>query len=337
MSTDLVKRDEAQSIMLREVKKLQDQLIGWRGKAHILTPMARTTIDMVAPGFIPSLRATQLDPNPRGNDVYPSPQGKGKLALRKGGLVKLDHLAGIKWLHSTRVDDRSDPRKAEYNCSAAVQDIDGTWRTECVSGSIDLNDGAPQAEALAKGDNGPKALANARVHIAALAESKAQNRLRRVILGLQDAFTEDEIKLPFVVLKMVPDPSDPIMRQLIMRQGIGAETMLFPQSETPKALNVATMEGASGLELSEPPGTTITDPTTVAATPVTANPLPQDPLPPSDPKQAIIDRITALYRIKIATGVRDPKKPLLKDLSDEQLAAMEAHMKSLPDYRPPDI
>ena len=136
--------------------------------------------------------------------------------------------------------------------------------------------------------------------------------------------------MPFVVMKMVPDPSDPIMRELIMRQGIGAEMMLFPQAETPKALNVATVEGAAGLELAEPPGA----PAAAPSIPVTATPTPE---PQVDPKISCIARITELYKTKVAGGVRDPKKPALSTLSDEQLAAIENHMKGLPDYKQPDI
>lgn len=309
MTTDLVKREEVQSLIHNEIKKLQSALADWRDKAHLLTPMARTSIDMLAPGFIPSLRVAEIDPDPEHKEVYELPDKK--LALTKVGLQKLDHLAGIRWIRSERIDDRSDPRKAEYTAEGEIQDIDGTVRNACASGALDLNDGTAQAERRRRRSEAQ--LAMSRTFVAALAETAAKNRVRRELLGLQDNFTRDELKKPFVILRLVPDPSDPVMRELVMRRGLGARDALFPAALP--AAEIPQITPATPLEVPEPPQITP---------------------PPVSERDLQIQRINALYQSKLNT-TRDPGKPALATLTDEQLAAIEKYMLGLPDYTPPNI
>jgi len=148
------------------------------------------------------------------------------------------------------------------------------------------------------------------------------------MLGLQDAFTADELKMPFVIVKMVPDPNDPLMRELIMRQGIGAEATLFPPSLQPLA--IAPPQGAAGRDLPDLPDPCAPETKTPPQQTTTAPPPPET----TSPRAELIARINALYLKKIKGGKRDPSKPALETYDEATLKQIETHMQGMPDAVP---
>lgn len=293
----------ANSPVAEVIQRIQREIQSLRGAAHILTPMARTKIDSVAIGKIPVLRVTTISSNPDDHEVYTIPALPGKLILTKVGLMRLDALAGITdW--TTRADfiDKN-PLKARGEASASIEDIDGTKRTISQNFQLDLTDGSPQAS-----NKKPAQLAQARANIITLVETGAMNRVRRVLLGLQSTFTAEELKKPFVIMKLVDAPldtSDPLIRKLlVMKQlKISAEVyesaahdldtikQLSPPKEEPKLIPAETTETL---------------------------------------KANLISRIEDLYRRKVRGGRSSDKVPLTS-LEVKQLVMIEDFLNNKPD------
>jgi hypothetical protein len=315
--------DKSTSLMLRDPKDLNQALISRRNEAHLLTPYARTEFGSIARGFVPALRSTMIDSDPEHGEVYKSWERPGELALTKIALTKLGQLGGVVWVKSVRTDDRQDPYLAEFAAEGKVQDMDGTWHNAQATRTINLNDGTPEANKMKENE-----LKKARQNISALAESKAKNRVLRELFGLQQSYKPDELKKPFVVLKLAPDMEDPEVRRLVQAQQLGLESFLFQPQEPHESPVPVLASGTSGLELPEPPGK------------ADSNSAPVIDIQPEDvlqetPREKCIKRIEALYYTKTQTGVRDPGKPKLMELDNNSLDALCKLLESKPDFRKP--
>jgi hypothetical protein len=348
--TAVAVRDIHQEIVseLREVKKC---LVAYRDKAHILTPFARTDWDddIFPPFHKISRRVAVISSSEKDGEVYEPEQAKGKLALTKHGLQKLDQLAGIEWLSSTVIWDPKEPLVARGEAEAKIRDLDGSWRNFQDGRTIDLRDGSPEAERLRK--TSQNMLDIQRKNIIQLAETKAKNRVRRGILGLQASFTKAELEKPFLVFKLVLNVEqivarNPVLQTALAMKELNITSELYQQASaamrgTNEIIDMTTGEiGAAdqkqitpppvappiddkGLHVPEAPATDI------AATIV------QDGIDPEtlarDNRNTQIARIVALYKQKLDKA-RDDRKPPLTILTEDELDEVEDFLKKLKDH-----
>jgi hypothetical protein len=330
--TDDAKKD---AVILRP-QEVNTKLESYKGQAHLLTPYARTKFDNIMQGFVPVIRETFLDPDVKNKEVYNSPEGGGLLAPSKLALQKLSKLAGVKWVYTRRMDDRKDAWIAAYVAKGTVRDVDGNVIEETKSGEYNLHDGTPQAEAFLHTTNGksPKRLEAARQHICALAETKAMDRVIRALLGLKGSYTADELKKPFVILKLALDPNDERVAKMLQEEEAGISRALgFTTddgglSEIPpgtEGLDVGSVPGDKPGQ-NPPPGTgPIID---VKAESVSDH-TPQDPAVAA--RQVRIQRCEDLYYM---TGLtRGADKAPIKDLSDADLEKLEKALLTKPVVR----
>lgn len=315
--------DKKDAVILRP-KEVNTKLASYKGKANLLTPYARTEFDNIMKGFIPVIRETYIDPNPDNKEVYNSPEGKGQLALTKISLQKLAKLAGIKWVYTRRTDTREDARVAAYVACGTMRDVDGNVIQETKSGDIDLRDGTPQATAMK-----PDQLKIARRHVAALAETKAMDRVIRALLGLNASYSPEDLKKPFVILKLALDPNDDRVARMLQEDEAGIRNAVFGQSDPQEddLSDIPAVPGTEGLGIP---------------------PVPGDPAPPQGTivdvtaehvnemdRQDKINRINELYYLKVQAGKRDPSKPALTALADNALDDIIKMLEPRPDIRKP--
>lgn len=333
-----------------EILEVKKALVEFRDKAHLLTPFARTdwNDDSFPPFHKVSRRFAVISSNKDDGEVYEPEQAKGKLALTKIGLQKLEQLAGIKWTKSVVIWDSKNPLVARGEAAAQVQDLDGSWRNFMDGRTIDLNDGSLEAEKMRK--ISVNMLEGARKNIIGLAETKAKNRVRRGILGLQASFTKEELQKPFVVFKLVKNverilASNPILQTAMAMQELNISSDLYRQAALTmgrQTIDMATGElmpggqdqiGAgmppvappidtSGLQVQDVPATVISDTTVI------------------DPEEAArqenkkhIEKIEALYQKKLGKG-RDDRKPPLTSLTEDELDEVEEFLTKVKDHEP---
>jgi len=294
------------------IQRVQREIQTLRNTAHILTPMARTQIDRCAVGKIPILRVTSIDPDPKHGEVYEIKQLPGRFALTKVGLQRLDSLAGITgWRSSV---EKISPTHVKAVAVAAIEDIDGTLR-ECPPQTfeLDLADGTPQAEKMIKIDNGQpnlKELKQARLNIVPLAESKAQNRVRRVLLNLQATFTQLELQKPFVIMKLVDAPldaSDPLIRKLLIMKQLKISSEMYE---------------SAAHDLAEVQRVGLTMPESIPGPPIDiqAKEVPDTSVVDVEAElhAKLVVEVEDMYKRKVKGG-RDPKKVSLHTLTNEEL------------------
>lgn len=311
-------------------QEVNTKLESYRGKAHLLTPYARTNFDNIMKGFIPVIRETYIDPDPKNKEVYVSQEGGGALALTKASLQKLSKLAGIKWVFTHRTDHREHPHIASYVAKGTMRDVDGNVIEETKSGDIDLRDGSPQAQ-----EKTEKQLTMARRHIAALAETKAMDRVIRALLGTR-SYSADELKKPFVILKLALDPNDDRVARMLQEQeaGITSALGIAPHDDADEDdLSDLTAPGTEGLNLGPVPGDKTEPPRgsgpviDITATTVTEG--------PDDARKKLIEELAVLYYCRTEAGERSPEKKPLDELSDADLAAIYKFLSASPELRKP--
>lgn len=303
--------EENTNALALAIQRIQREIQTLRDTAHILTPMARTKIDSVAIGKVPVLRVAAIDPDPAHGDVYEIRQLPGRFALSKVGLQRLEAIAGITgWTISVEHIDR-DPLHVKATAYAEIEDIDGTKRGKPQTYELNLNDNSPQAEKMVKSKDGKRddrELKQARVNIIPLAESKAMNRVRRDLLNLQATFTRDELKKPFVIMRLVDaplDPTDPLIRKLLIMKQLKITSEMFDSAVA-----------------------SIPTPMEILAAPTPAA-LPPAPEPINDPGRRAIEahvelikEVEELYAKKVRGG-RSADKKSLSDLTVDELTQLK--------------
>ena len=328
-------------------QELRQELSRYRNDAHILSIMGQTTIDRFPIGLQPSIRFVHIDLNTKVGQVYEPFEKKGWLRLTAAGLDKLAQVAGVQFVKSERTDDRTDPHFCEYQVEVKLLDIDGSWRTVIASRAVNLRDGSPEVVRMSD-----KELARARQNICALAESKARNRCYRPILGIQAEYTPQDLEKPFVVVRMVPDTSDPEVKRMLLASQLGLEKYLFAalptttvpeQAQLPEARRVPALAAPTAdLPVYDIPADNYSAPYDNYA-PVELTAVPHPPPVPdtagtvtvatmsSGERADRIQTIINLYKTKIRDGRRDPGKPPLESLADSELLTMIEYMTALPD------
>ena len=317
--------DETKDAVILRPQEVNTKLESYKGHAHLLTPYARTKFDNIMQGFVPVIRETYLDPDPKGKEVYNSQEGKGMLALTKIALQKLAKLAGVKWVYTRRVDGRVHPHIAAYVAKGTMRDVDGNTIEETKTGDIDLRDGTPQAL-----EKTADQLKMARRHIAALAETKAMDRVIRALLGTR-SYTADELRKPFVILKLALDPNDDRVSRMLQEEEVGISKALGIQA--PEDSPDMPPAGTHGLDIGAVPGDKPKGNPPHGNGPiidVNAESV-RDVDPSVDHRQAIIHHCEDLYYM---TGLtRGADKPPISALSDEDLGKLERALLTKPIVR----
>lgn len=200
---------------------------------HLVTPATRC--GTIPDGCEIMMSQVLVNSDIKLGEVYPITGGGGKLGLGKVTLEKIGNAYGITWdpQQSHREDDASCPEYCEYTAVAHYFDFDGREQTVFGTKSIDLRRGSAMWEdaherarakaidkALTENDNRPlnseqerraievgyekaeSELRHARIHILALAQSKARLRAIRSI-GLKSSYTKEELEKPFVAAKII--------------------------------------------------------------------------------------------------------------------------------------
>jgi hypothetical protein len=170
--------------------------------------------------------------------------------------------------------------------------------------------------------------------------TKAMNRVRRTLLGIQSGFRLQDLAKPFVILKTIPAPlnmNDPFIRKLVIMKQTGVTSEMYDQAlgiapsysapaqipeVVPRPLVIEPPMDATGVSVPEPPPFDDDD----------------DDLPPSAPdtREAMIVRIEALYLKKLGKSrfEHSPNKLPLVALRDEELEAIEKRLNEYPDHNP---
>jgi hypothetical protein len=328
------RQDVAIAHQLEEVKQT---LIKWRDKAHLLTPFCRTPVNEIPEGWKVSFRSRVISTKEEDGEVY-LVKGTGRYALTKLGLVRLDGLAGVEDWKVWRVDDTKTRHLCIFKASAQITDVDGTVRKYQDGYTLDLRDDSEQAKVRT-----PDQLSKDRQNIDQLAASKAKNRVRRELLGLQSSYKKEDLEKPFIILRMVYqyNSSDPVINRLLAAKQLGLEKELFSmmQAERQPIPSLGDETMPAGL------------PPAAEEVPIEVEPIPgEEPQPDLDPDEiaalqkeearaAKIKTINELYLAKKGKSRAElsPTKPALEKLEDNMLDQIEAQLRLLSDLPPSSL
>jgi hypothetical protein len=247
---------------VKTFEKLQTELEEYRkqGNYNVLVPTL--TIQEISPFHKPVLEIVRINPDPKAGEVYEIVQGSGDFSMRAVALQKIGYAAGLIWnvKGCGRTDDGSRSNIVTYRAEAAVRKEDGTYMPLNAEYMVDLDvieeetresyekkSQALMKEKKAKNekwtDDDRKAyversvrrdMLQKRKFRLQLAQTGAMDRVIRKILGLKGTYKKEELSKPFVVPKIAfnPDVNDPKVREMLLRQGLDATTVLFgPVSE----------------------------------------------------------------------------------------------------------
>lgn len=178
-----------------------------------------------------SLRVEKILVN---EDTY---QTEGGHALKGHALDRMAASAGLTTISTRRTDGHVHPHFVEFEVVVQLTDGDGIARQGRGTRAIDLREdvggGVPGADLdeilySAGSDRNPrKQIIKARQYIVPMCESKARNRAIRHVCSLRGAYSTDELDMPFIAIKLVPDTSDPQAKALVLAQMTGATQALY--------------------------------------------------------------------------------------------------------------
>lgn len=210
--------------------------------AHMLLPSIY--FSEIPPSHRITIEPVPLEPDPIDGDVYeqgPSnAKGGQRYALTAQGLKKLATAAGIT-LTAWRNDDGSNPNYFEYGAKGVMKKMDGTTHpyedfydedleireltirenAEWYVNTYDKN--LSEDAKLAKIENKVrKAILQKRQHAKKAAYTGAISRVIRTLLSIQRTYSKDDLKKPFVVVRLSPkvDTSDPEIRRELDRRAL---------------------------------------------------------------------------------------------------------------------
>jgi len=224
-----------------------------KDKCNILTPAITT--EGLTPLHAVTVEQLELSPDPKEGDVYP--HDKGKMIIHKQGLEKLSNLAGIEMIKTVRTDNGSDRQYISYQAGGFIRKADGSvvmavktygmdfevieeevlemyqdkmkkWCKDKGQGAWPNNLSDHQRQEYID-DKSRKEVRRRRKFKDQLCESGAQARVKRDLLGLKTFYTPDELKRPFVVVRVVlkPDYEDPNIKMLLTQAAISAQGQIF--------------------------------------------------------------------------------------------------------------
>ena len=349
------------SVVAHNLESVEKILQVARQHGHILTPFCRSEVPNIPNGwdvyfhqYTVSLEYDDKERKFVDGEVY-YVEGTRDLALTKVGLWKLEQLAGVSWEDpktgvSTirRMDDRKDPYVCQYQATGYIRDIDGQIRSSSDGFGYDLRDNSAFAQSLKEK---PKALLQLRKNIEQQSITKAKLRVLRSLLGIKSSYKMDELKKPFVVLKMSfnLDTLDPEIRkqldtiQAAKQMGIEKELFsLWTSKESNQLRDLDSDIKTQSLPVQPP----VAEP---LALPDVGNPAINDSIPvdaeeaPSDEeidqhyaaRDAHVKRIEDLYIRKTGKSRKElsPDKEPLDQLKDAELVAIEEALSKKPDIQ----
>jgi len=201
--------------------------------------------------------ATEVRINPNNADEVYKTEG-GKLCLSRVANAKLAMAAGIQF-SPTRFE-RPNNDRVTASAVGYIQGGDGQWRGFSASYTVDLNAYAERLKAQVDKDGKPKhteksierAVRQRRAHMDTIAESCAQNRVIRSLLGMKAAYTPQELRRPFRIrrISFAPDLTDPQVKQMVIAAALGAVNRLYSPPE--QEVQVIDVESAVGQEERSP-------------------------------------------------------------------------------------
>ena len=238
-----------------------------KDKFNILFPTE--TLMSISPLQQLSYELLHIDPEPmpKGQDVFSI--GKKEIddkwievySFSKTALQKLAHAAGVQIDHNTSgFIPTGNPRSAGYKIVGAIQKPDGTWLRLTQSKVVDidvtvektrfkymtlLENGKlttgykDQKKTLKVDDEGRKYVENKvreeEIRVLefkeALAETKAYTRLVRALLALKGYYTKEELKRPFIVVKISLNIhyllSNESMKQQLVTYALASQNAMF--------------------------------------------------------------------------------------------------------------
>jgi len=215
-------------------------------KANILMPS--TMIGGLSEFHQPVIEAVQLSPNPADGDVYEDKQNN-KFRLTKQALVKLSNCAGVSWhpYETRRVDNRMDRNYVAYQAVGGIRKADGSSIAFKAEYDMDFEviEEELTAQYTAKATKGSdeakkkyieesvrREMLFKRKHKVKLCEAGAMNRVIRSLLALKNGYTAEELKRPFVTVRIVirPDYNDKDVRRQMMSAAVKSMTGIYGDS-----------------------------------------------------------------------------------------------------------
>ncbi len=311
------------------------------------------TSDMTLTGLsdwhIPVVETVVLNPDPKdGGDIYPQGQ---KYAVTRQGLSKLAVAAAIIWSanDTRRTDNRSDRDYVSFQAVGGLKKPDGTYAF--MKAEYDLDMEVVEEELVAihtaaatKYNKDQKYVDSCvrrdiiqkRKNKLKLCESGAKDRVIRELLGIKATYQLEQIKNPFVILRITvrPDYSDKDVKQAMLTAAI------------------ASMNGIYGAPPAQIGYDDAIDVTAVTVSEEPAQQPSQPKQPPEETKLAsiesqIIDFKNADKNNQLMTitnlstrkkydliGYQAKANKKLADMKPETLEGLFRHLLSLPDPRP---
>jgi hypothetical protein len=252
----------------------QDQfkrsLENWRGNDfHVLTPAAAFTALPPQWGLLPV--KVEIDTNEEAGEVYADKLfcSGDEVAISKNGLTKIAQGAGMS-IKTERTDPRTIANYWEVRATVAIVGLDGTRQEWSATEELDLRDGTERSKKVLGRNNAAGALSAARAKGLRGCEARAINAAIR-LYGIKQKYTREELRRPFIVLRMVfqPDMSNPTQAAIATQQAMGGVSALYPS--TP----LASLPPAQPEVLDVIDGTTGPRPTAQASRSQSAEPAPK--------------------------------------------------------------
>ena len=188
-------------------------------KYNLLIPTP-TFFQQLGPMQRLSVEVFKVNPTPNGPDVYEIE--KGKYPLKGRCLSAISLTAGISF-HPvlTRIEEHRDSY-CRAKAVGVMKKGDGTLITLPGTYYIDL-------EKDKRNGMSPARLKKREQYIVQLCESGAMNRVIRRILAIQNHYTEEELKKPFIVPRVdfAPDFSDPVVKQFLLEQATQSTAQVY--------------------------------------------------------------------------------------------------------------
>lgn len=210
--------------------EFNEALDDWRSRQfNVLSPF--TTISGLAAqhGLIASVCRINPDPSKGGpGEVYdglPFLKKGEEVALAKIALRKIAECGGISTT-TTRTDDRRIPNYWEFKAVASYRGIDGALVVREATCEWDLRDGSARLSGWTSSQ-----ISEGRKNGLRNCEARAINAaIRECGTGLKQKYTKDELKKPFVILRVMfqPDMSDPDTRRLVTERSMAGSSILYP-------------------------------------------------------------------------------------------------------------
>ena len=201
---------------------------------NVLT--ADISLNGLSDWHVPVVETVILDADIKNLDIYPQ---QGKFAVTRQGLSKLAVAAGVIWSASEtrRTDNRSCRDYVSFQAVGGIQKPDGTYTF--MKAEYDLDMEVVEEELRNSGKDESKvrsSMIEKRKNKLKLCESGAKDRVIRELLGIRSTYTLDQIKKPFIILRITvrPDYSDKDVKQAMLTAAIQSMTGIYGGGAPPQ-------------------------------------------------------------------------------------------------------